>query len=63
MEHSTLSLAYTYSHSIDDSSDRYDGTFVDSYDPSLTRASSNFDQRHMLNAACVYDLPFFKKPD
>ncbi|HKV81719.1 MAG TPA: carboxypeptidase regulatory-like domain-containing protein [Candidatus Sulfotelmatobacter sp.] len=57
-----LTGAYTYSHSIDDSSDRYDGTFVDSYNPSLSRASSNFDQRHMLNIAWVYDLPFFKKP-
>jgi len=57
-----LTAAYTYSHSIDDSSDRYDGTFVNSYDQTLTRASSNFDQRHMLNVGWVYDLPFFKKP-
>src|SRR5258708_36300273 len=28
----SLSAAYTYSHSIDDSSDRYDGAFVNSYD-------------------------------
>ncbi|HWZ77113.1 MAG TPA: carboxypeptidase regulatory-like domain-containing protein [Candidatus Sulfotelmatobacter sp.] len=56
-----LTAAYTYSHSIDDASDRYDGTFVNSYNPSLTRASSNFDQRHMLNVAWVYDVPFFKK--
>lgn len=58
----SLSLAYTYSHSIDDSSDRYDGGFVNSYDVAATRASSNFDQRHMLNFAWVYDLPFFKHP-
>ena len=57
-----LTAAYTYSHSIDDSSDRYDSTFVNSYDPTLTRASSNFDERHMLNTGWVYDLPFFKKP-
>ena len=56
-----LSGAYTYSHSIDDSSDRYDGTFVNSYDPSFSRASSNFDQRHMLNMSWVYDVPFFKR--
>jgi hypothetical protein len=55
-----LTAAYTYSHSIDDSSDRYDGTFVNSYDPNLTRASSNFDERHMLNTGWIYDLPFFK---
>jgi hypothetical protein len=58
----SLTAAYTYSHSIDDSSDRYDGSFVNSYDPSMMRASSNFDQRHMLNIGWVYDLPFFRKP-
>ena len=52
-------LAYTYSHSLDDSSDRYDGNFVDSYDLRRTWASSNFDQRHILNVGYVYDLPFF----
>src|SRR5438034_1035878 len=34
-----LSFAYTWSHSIDDSSDRYDGSFVDSANPSANRAS------------------------
>jgi hypothetical protein len=58
----SLSLAYTYSHSIDDSSDRYNGDFVNSYDIASSRASSNFDQRHMLNIGYVYDLPFFRKP-
>ncbi len=57
----SLSAAYTYSHSIDDSSDRYDGTFVNSYDVASSRASSNFDERHMLNVGYVYDLPFFRK--
>jgi len=57
-----LTAAYTYSHSIDDSSDRYDGSFVNAFDPSSNRASSNFDQRHMLNVGYVYDLPFFRKP-
>jgi len=56
----SLSLAYTYSHSIDDSSDRYDGTFVNSYNFAANRASSSFDERHMLNVGYVYDLPFFK---
>jgi hypothetical protein len=56
----TLSVAYTYSHSIDDSSDRYDGAFVDSYDLARNRASSNFDQRHNLAFSYVYALPFFK---
>jgi len=57
----TMSLAYTWSHSIDDSSDRYDGSFVNSYDLAATRASSGFDQRQLLNVSYVYDLPFFQK--
>lgn len=59
--HLQLSLAYTWSHSIDDSSDRYDGGFVNSYNLGATRASSNFDQRQLLNVSYVYDLPFFTK--
>jgi hypothetical protein len=57
-----LNLAYTYSHSIDDSSDRYDGAFVNTYDPAANRASSSFDQRHLLNFGYVWDVPFFKSP-
>lgn len=56
-----LTAAYTYSHDIDDASDRYDGTFVNSYNPNFTRASSNYDERHILNTSWVYDLPFFRK--
>jgi Carboxypeptidase regulatory-like domain len=58
----SLTAAYTYSHSIDDSSDRYDGNFVNSYDLAASRASSNFDQRHLLNVGYVYDFPIFRKP-
>jgi hypothetical protein len=58
----TLDLAYTYSHSIDDSSSRLDTAFVDSYNPGLNRASSSFDQRHILSFSYVWDLPFFKNP-
>ena len=56
----TLSFSYTYSHSIDDSSSRQDGNLVNSYDPALNRASSNFDQRHNLSLSYVYDLPFLR---
>jgi hypothetical protein len=56
----TLSVAYTYSHSLDNSSDRFDSSFVDAFDVKRARASSNFDQRHMLNISYVYDLPFFR---
>ncbi len=55
----SFDLAYTWSHSLDDSSDRYDGTFVNSYNLRQTYASSNFDQRQILNIGYVYDLPFF----
>ncbi len=53
----TLSVAYTYSHSIDNSSDRSDSTFVDSFNTRSSRASSNFDQRHLLHISYIYDLP------
>ena len=56
----TLSFAYTYSHSIDNSSDRYDGAFVNTYNLANNRASSNFDLRHNLAISYVYALPFFK---
>ena len=55
-----LTLAYTYSHSIDNSSDRYDSTFVNSYDLASSRASSNFDQRHILTVSYIYDLPLLR---
>ena len=54
----TLIAAYTYSHSIDDSSDRSDATFVNSFDLAANRASSNFDQRHLLNVGYVIKDPF-----
>ncbi|MBS1839573.1 MAG: carboxypeptidase regulatory-like domain-containing protein [Acidobacteria bacterium] len=56
----TLSVSYTYSHSIDDSSDRGDAAFVNAYDFAANRASSNFDLRHNLALSYVYSLPFFK---
>lgn len=52
----TIGVAYSYSHSIDDSSDRSDATFVNSYDPRSNRASSNFDERHLLSVSYVYNL-------
>lgn len=56
----TLSVAYTYSHAIDDSSDRSDGAFVNAYDFAANRAASSFDQRHSFSVSYVYALPFFK---
>ena len=57
-----FSVAYTWSHAIDDSSSRYDVGAVNAYDFSANRASSTFDIRHLLNFSYVYDLPFFKSP-
>jgi len=57
----TLSVAYTYAHSIDNSSDRYDGAFVNSYDLAANRGNSDFDVRHNLAVSYVYGLPFFNK--
>jgi hypothetical protein len=56
-----VNASYTYSHSIDDSSDRGDARFVDSYNLRANRGSSSFDERHILNISYVYDLPFFNK--
>ncbi|HEV3039063.1 MAG TPA: carboxypeptidase regulatory-like domain-containing protein [Candidatus Angelobacter sp.] len=56
-----LSASYTWSHSIDDSSDRFDAGFVNSFNLGGNRASSNFDQRHVFNLSYVYDLPFFQR--
>jgi len=53
-----LGLAYTYSHSIDSASDRFSSTFVDSYNLAANRASSDFDQRELLNVSYVYKVPF-----
>lgn len=55
-----FSVSYTYSHSIDDVSSGGDVGFMNSYDFNSNRASSNFDQRHVLALSYIYDLPFFK---
>jgi hypothetical protein len=55
-----LDFAYTYSHSIDDSSDRFDGSFTNTYNPAANRASSNFDERHIFNASYIWDVPIFR---
>jgi hypothetical protein len=56
----TLGVSYTYSHSIDDSSDRSDAAFVNSYDLASNKASSSFDQRQSLTVSYIYDLPLEK---
>src|ERR1035438_622514 len=43
----TLRVSYSYSHSIDDASDRSDPILVDSYNLRENKASSSFDERHL----------------
>ncbi len=54
----TLDVAYTYSHSFDNSSDATDSNFVNSANLHANYASSNYDQRHILTTAWTYDVPF-----
>ena len=56
----TVDVSYSYSHSIDDSSDRNDTTIVNPLVVSANKASSNFDQRHLINVSYVWTLPKFK---
>ena len=56
----TFSASYAWSHSIDNSSDRYDAGFANSYDPAASRASSNFDIRQAFTFTWVYALPVFR---
>ena len=56
----TLDVAYTYSHSLDNSSDNQDSNFVNSSNLHQNYASSNYDQRHILTVAWTYALPFFR---
>jgi hypothetical protein len=54
----TFTASYTWSHSIDNSSDRYDAQFANSFDPSAYRASSNFDIRHLFSLATCMRFRF-----
>ena len=56
----TLGISYTYSHSIDDSSDRTSANFINAYNLAQNRASSDFDERHLLNISYIYALPLEK---
>jgi len=52
----TLGVSYTYSHSLDDASDRSDTGFVNSANIRQSWASSNFDQRHLLSLNYIYSF-------
>ena len=59
----TLGTAYTYSHSLDDASDRASANFVNSLDLKSNYSSSDFDERHMLSVNYIYRLPFIQLLD
>jgi hypothetical protein len=48
-------VSYTWSHSIDDTSDDQGGNNLT--DPPMDRGPSDFDVRHSLSAAITYDIP------
>ncbi len=58
----TLGVSYSYSHSIDDASDRSDPILVNSYDLAENKASSSFDERHLATISYVYQLPLKNFP-
>jgi hypothetical protein len=58
----TLGVSYSYSHSIDDASDRSDPILVNSYDLRENKASSSFDERHLATISYVYRLPLKNFP-
>jgi len=60
-----FTMAYTWSHSIDDASDVFPiaGAPIiaqDSMNLRLERASSNFDIRHRFAASLIWELPFYR---
>jgi hypothetical protein len=58
----TLGVSYSYSHSLDDASDRSDPVLVNSYDLRENKASSSFDERHLATISYVYKLPLKNFP-
>jgi Carboxypeptidase regulatory-like domain/TonB-dependent Receptor Plug Domain len=55
----TVGGSYTYSHALDDSSDRSDASFVNAVNIKSNWASSNYDQRHSLSVNYIYAFPKF----
>jgi hypothetical protein len=56
----TLGATYTYSHGLDDSSDRSSANFADSLNIKSNWSSSDFDERHLINFSYIYDLPLVR---
>jgi hypothetical protein len=57
--HLNGSVAYTYSHSLDNASDGSSNSEIpNTYNTAASYASSSFDQTQLLEISAVYDLPF-----
>ncbi len=56
----SMGLAYTYSHSFDEASDRASANFANSLDVRSNYASSDFDERNLLSADYIYDIPLIR---
>jgi hypothetical protein len=57
----TFQAAYTWAHSIDDSTSTYFTTYVDdNFDLSRWRATSDLNRAQVVEMSYVYELPFFK---
>jgi hypothetical protein len=54
----TVQVAYTYSHEIDEISGDL-GRLSDPFNPKYDKGSGSFDRRHILNLTYIYAFPFF----
>jgi hypothetical protein len=55
-----LGITYSYSHSIDEASDRFESALGNSLSPKTNRANSDFDERQIFNLSYVYKLQIVK---
>ncbi len=55
-----FTTAYTWSHSLDNASSRYDGLWYNAYNLFGAYGNSGFDQPQNFSTSWVYALPFFK---
>jgi hypothetical protein len=53
----SFGMSYSFSHSMDDASDRTSASFINAYNINQNWANSDFDQRHLLNITYVAQLP------
>jgi hypothetical protein len=56
----TLGVSYTFSHNLDDATDRSSNNFADSLNIRSNHSSSDFDQRQLFNFSYIYQLPLLR---